>query len=233
MNSHPVVNFLRGNWSLGLLIVALLALRWTIVEPYVVPSPSMEPTLKIGDRLYALKCAYDIKIPFTDIPLLKTGSVKRGDVILFRAPHAPDLTYVKRAVGLPGDKLEFRNGVLFVNDQEIAKSTYPDRTDLYDIEYADKKDLYLEDLSGVKHHVILFSEGVLPESVKHELKRTVAPFYVPENHLFAVGDNRDNSSDSRMWGFVPMTNLKGKAMFRWYSSLDFKPRPERIGTLIQ
>jgi signal peptidase I len=96
--------------QLLLLILGLFALRSSLVEPYVVPTGSMEPTLKTGDRLYALKCAYDFKFPFTNRTLFHLGEVKRGDVILFQAPHRPEMTYVKRAVGLPGDRLEIQNG---------------------------------------------------------------------------------------------------------------------------
>jgi signal peptidase I len=218
---------IKQSLPLVYLVVGLLALRWTIVEPYVVPTGSMEPTLKTGDRLYALKCAYDVRLPFTDIIVLRTGEVKRGDVILFRAPHDPSITYVKRAVALAGDRIEFRQGVMYVNGQAQSKVTLTERPVMYDIEREEKKTLYLEDLTGVKHYVILNQD---PYGGPH---RDVPEITVPPDHLFAVGDNRDNSHDSRAWGFVPMQNLKGKGMFIWFSSWDFRPRPERIGTLIQ
>lgn len=205
---------LKNSLPLIYLITALLALRWTIVEPYVVPTGSMEPTLKTGDRLYALKCAYDIKIPFTEITLFRTGQVKRGDVILFLAPRDPNVTYVKRAIGLPGDKLEFRDGVLFVNGEQISKDIFPTRDIMYDIENEGRKRLYVENLTGKRHYVILdsYADGA-PSRSSYEIT-------VPADHYFAVGDNRDNSWDSRAWGFVPMSHLKGKAMFIWYSSWD-------------
>lgn len=206
--------FIQSSLPLVYLILALFALRWTIVEPYVVPTGSMEPTLKTGDRLYALKCAYDIRLPFTDIILFRTGRVKRGDVILFRAPRDPSITYVKRAIGLPGDKLEFRNGALFVNGKEAEKNLFPNRDVMYDIENESRKRLFLEDLTGVKHYVILDSY----HDDSHN--RSLEEITVPEGHYFAVGDNRDNSYDSRAWGFVPEESLKGKAMFIWYSSWD-------------
>jgi signal peptidase I len=216
----------RENWlPLIYLIVGLLALRWTIVEPYVVPTGSMEPTLKPGDRLYALKCAYDVRLPFTDFILFKVKPVKRGDVILFRYPRDPSVTYVKRAVGVAGDTVEMREGVVYVNNQEVAKAPTDDRTVMYDIDRESEKTLYIETLNGVRHYVILDNE--MP------FKRNFGPVTIPPGYLFASGDNRDNSSDSRVWGFVPEDYLKGQAMFIWYSSKDWKPRFERIGTLIQ
>jgi len=214
------------------LIAALLAVRSSIVEPYVVPTGSMEPTLKTGDRLYALKCAYDVRVPILEwiFPtdgwtLFRTSAVKRGDVILFIAPHNPSVTYVKRAIGLPGDKLEFRQGALFVNGKQMVKGEHPREPVMYDIERKFDKTLFIENLDGVKHYVIL-------DSV-YQPHRDFPEITVPPEHLFAVGDNRDNSLDSRSWGFVPMKNLKGRAMFIWFSSWEWRIRPERLGTLIQ
>jgi signal peptidase I len=224
--------YVKSALPLIYLIIALFALRWSVVEPYVVPTGSMEPTLKPGDRLYALKCAYDVRFPFSEKILFKTGTVKRGDIILFRAPLKPDVTYVKRAVGIPGDRIRFQDGVLYVNDQEIQKSPLTDRSIMYDIEYRDDKSVYIEDFLGVKHYVILDNE--------RPNKRNMPEITVPDGHYFAVGDNRDNSYDGRSWGdedptkvFVPAESLKGRAIFIWYSSVDFKPRLERIGTLLQ
>ena len=225
------IQLLKDQLPLVWLIIALFALRWTIVEPYVVPTGSMEPTLKPGDRLYALKCAYDVRFPFTNLVLFKIRSVKRGDVILFRAPHDPDVTYVKRAVGIPGDKISLHGGKLYVNGQEMPKSIFPNREIMYDIEHKEDKLLFEENLTGVKHYVIL-DEG-RPMNRDFPPDFGVESITVPPDSLFAVGDNRDNSHDSRAWGFVPMENMKGQAMFLWFSSWNWRVRPERIGTLIQ
>lgn len=216
---------IRNSLPFIYLVIALLALRWTVVEPYVVPTGSMEPTLKPGDRLYALKCAYDIRFPFTDWVLINTGEVKRGDVILFRAPRDPSITYVKRAVGLPGDTIELQAGVLYINGEEQPKELASDRSIMYDIFLGEEKQLYVENLGGLPHWVILHPQ--IPQ------KRDMPPITVPPDHYFAMGDNRDNSLDSRAWGFVPKENLKGKAMFIWFSSNGIVPRFEKIGTLIQ
>lgn len=226
----------KSSLPLIYLIVALFALRWTIVEPYVVPTGSMEPTLKTGDRLYALKCAYDVRFPFTDWILFRTGDLKRGDVILFKNPTDPSITYVKRAIGLPGDKIEYRDARLFVNGEEVPRSVFPNTDIMYDIEKAEyPKTLYLETYAGVRHYMIL--QNMPPEErLWHEQKRQPMPYgevTVPPDHFFFIGDNRDNSLDSRFIGFAPMSYLKGRAMFIWFSSWDWRIRPERIGTKIQ
>lgn len=225
--------FVKESLPVIYLITALLALRWTLVEPYVVPTGSMEPTLKPGDRLYALKCAYDVRFPFTDWTLFRTGEVKRGDVFLFRNPHDTSITFVKRAVGLPGDRLRFEEGAFFVNGVEVLKNPTEERTVMYDIESQDTKTLYHEFLGAVKHYVILDRRVDRFYEEREMRHRSMKETVIPPGHYFAVGDNRDNSHDSRAWGFVPFENLKGRAMFIWYSSQNFVPRFERIGTLIQ
>lgn len=216
---------IKNGLPLVYLIIALLALRWTIVEPYVVPTPSMEPTLKPGDRLYALKCAYDVRFPFTDWVLFNIAPVKRGDVILFRAPHVPSLTYVKRAIALEGDTVEVRNGIPYVNGVAYEREPAKNLKIMYDIDRREEKSLYIETAGNVNHYMILDS-GVQNLRYRGEV-------VVPKDHVFAMGDNRDHSSDSRAWGFVPMKNMKGRAMFLWFSSWDWRIRTERVGTLIQ
>lgn len=216
------------------LVAALLALRYSIVEPYVVPTGSMEPTLKTGDRLYALKCAYDVKVPlpFVNWTLFHTGKLKRGDIVLFDSPENPSITFVKRAVGLPGDKIDFHDGRLLINGEEIVKVPHPDQSVMYDIERADEKTLYLENLTGVRHYTITMNLSPVERESQEAGMRHLSEV-VPEDQFFAIGDNRDNSSDSRYWGFAPLSYLKGKALFIWFSSWDWRIRFERIGTLLQ
>jgi len=261
MNKSPK-DYAKSALPLIYLVIALFALRWTLVEPYVVPTGSMEPTLKTGDRLYALKCAYDVRFPFTDWILFRTGALKRGDVILFRNPEEPSITYVKRAVGLPGDKIVYRNARLYINGEEVPKSVDPVTDVMYDIEEKEDKTLYIETLGGVRHYVILMNKPEMErraleaESIYRTEKeiarvnpnsnwlqrepgedpaqaRTFWQLTVPPDHFFYLGDNRDNSKDSRFGYFAPFHYLKGRAMFIWYSSWDWRVRPERIGTKIQ
>lgn len=237
INQKSPQEIFKSSLPLIYLIIALFALRWTIVEPYVVPTGSMEPTLKTGDRLYALKCAYDVRFPFTDWILFRTGELKRGDVILFRNPIDPSITYVKRAIGLPGDKIEYRDARLFVNGEEVPRSVFPNTQIMYDIEKAHfPKTLYLENYAGVRHYMILQN---MPEEVRYAHEHDMGQpmkfnnVTVPPDQFFFIGDNRDNSLDSRFIGFAPMSYLKGRAMFIWFSSWNWRVRPERIGTKIQ
>lgn len=226
----------KNSLPLIYLIVALFALRYSIVEPYVVPTPSMEPTLKKGDRLYALKCAYDFRFPFLDWTLFRFKPVKKGDVILFVAPHEPDKIYVKRAVAVAGDRVEVRSGRLFINGEEVPRVVHSNREIMYDIDNKERKTLFLETEAGVKHYAILDDQA--PNFRDFPIDPTTGaplgfPVTVPEGKVFAMGDNRDQSYDSRGWGFVPLENLKGQAMFIWFSSWDWTLRPERVGTLIR
>ncbi len=230
------------------LIIALFALRYSLIEPYVVPTPSMEPTLKKGDRLYANKAAYDLRFPFTNWVLWRFKPVKRGDVILFVAPREPDKIYVKRAVGIEGDRIEVRNGAVVVNGEEHVLEPYNQRQIMYDIDEEASKSLLTETMGGVRHHVILHNYDPRYRTIPlHEgtFQTDDGIVTVPPGHIFAMGDNRDQSYDSRGWGFVPIENLKGQAMFIWYSSWSEGPffslesfrtwhiRTERIGTLIR
>jgi signal peptidase I len=230
---------IKNSLPLIYLIIALFALRYSVVEPYVVPTGSMEPTLKTGDRLYALKCSYDVRFPFTNLILFRVRPVKRGDVILFIAPHEPDKTYVKRAVGIPGDQVEVKNGLLFVNGLEIQRVEQTDRNIMYDITDEKDKNLYVEDLTSKKHYMILDREHPNCRNYPPDAyDRCAQPglnykIQIPPDHFLAMGDNRDHSFDSRSWGLVPYENLKGQAMFIWFSSWEWRVRPERIGTLIQ
>src|SRR5262249_26856279 len=117
--------FSRENiFSLVILIVCVLAIRWSVASPYHVPTPSMEPTIKVGDRLLANKLAYGLKIPFTDIELANWARPKRGDIIVFKFPENTDLDYVKRVVGIPGDKIEVRDDILYINGQEQPRTDH-------------------------------------------------------------------------------------------------------------
>jgi signal peptidase I len=233
--------------QLGIAIVIVMFLRSSIIEPYKIPSGSMIPTLFIGDHIFVNKFSYGFKVPFTefflDKPLFVTEEKlpSRGDVIVFKFPKDPTINYIKRVVGLPGDRIQIRDKVLYVNGEEIKATklldTRPEegKTLLEGLETDDDKrtlTLYEEDLLGVKHPV-LYNNATLMNSDYQE--RTV-----PNGMLLCLGDNRDKSSDSRFWGFVPLENIKGKAMFVWLNfsftmqdQFDIDFRIGRIGTLIR
>ncbi|MES2744886.1 MAG: signal peptidase I [Bdellovibrionota bacterium] len=216
-----------GFWSpenlrqLFVFIVIILAFRWSVASPYHVPTASMEPTIKVGDRLLAYKLAYDLKVPFLDYTLVSWGDPKRGDIVVFKYPKDTDIDYVKRIVGLPGDKIRVQNNILYINGQAQERKDHDnDRSVLSDIhDNADSKTLTVEKLGDLEHWVIQDKN----ESIYSSLGKTFPPegaeyeFTVPENGYFAMGDNRDNSTDSRSWGYVPRDYIRGKALFVMWS----------------
>lgn len=204
--------------SLAILVVIVMAVRWSIASPYYVPTASMEPTIKVGDRLLAFKLAYDLKIPFTDISIASWSKVKRGDIIVFRYPKDPDLDYVKRVVGVAGDKIRLIDDVLYVNDQPQTRVNYNHKREiLRDIEdHRERKILFKETLGDKVHWTMNqkpearhFSQSSWPENGSYMI--------VPEGSVFVFGDNRDNSADSRVWGKVPLEYIHGKATFVLWS----------------
>jgi len=227
--------------QLAIAIVIVMFLRSSIIEPYKIPSGSMIPTLFIGDHIFVNKFAYGFKVPFTefflDSPLFLTQEKlpARGDVIVFKFPKDQTINYIKRVVGLPGDKFKIRDKVLYINGQEIKTEKLVDPSLEDGIENdSDRKELslYTEDLMGVKHPVLY--------NMVNLLNSDFGEITVPTGKLLCLGDNRDKSSDSRFWGFVPVENIKGKAMFVWLNfaitmedhfGVDF--RASRIGTLIR
>jgi signal peptidase I len=201
--------------SLAILIPLVFALRWSVASLYHVPTSSMEPTIKVGDRLLALKLAYNFKLPFTDIVLFDYGEVKHGDIIVFRYPKEPGTDYVKRVIGIPGDEIRIEDDIIYVNDEPRERVDHNfDRSILDDIhDPKDKKLLYQEELSEQKYWVM---QNIQSERWYTKTKwppSGLSPYKVPKDSVFVMGDNRDNSTDSRVWGEVPMSYIRGKAMF--------------------
>jgi signal peptidase I len=227
--------------QLAIAIFIVMFLRSSIIEPYKIPSGSMIPTLFIGDHIFVNKFAYGFKVPFTefflDKPIYVTHETlpARGDVIVFRYPRDESINYIKRVIGLPGDKVAIRDKVLYINDKPIEIEPLKSEELESGIENDDDRrvlTLYTEKLEGVNHPVLYNMNSLLNSDY--------GPIEVPEGKILAFGDNRDKSSDSRIWGFVPMENIKGKAMFVWLNfafqmddEFRFQFRPERIGTLIR
>jgi len=223
--------------SLFLLILAVLWLRYSVVEPYKIPSGSMIPTLKIGDHIFVNKLSYGLRIPFIG-EVAKWAEIKRGDVAIFRPPLDNGKVYIKRLVGLPGDKIRVEDTKLYINDELITKvptDFFPAMENVADNETypPDIYSLYIEDLKGVKHYVVQVKDR---EMLYHTFSMEVV---VPEGSLFFMGDNRDNSEDSRVWGFASREEVRGKAMFVWLSldwSKMFTPswiRFSRFGKVVK
>lgn len=192
---------LRATWRQALLgfftpILILFTVRWLLIEPYVIPSGSMIPTLLIHDHIFVNKLAYGIHVPFSQKWIVNWKIPNRFDIIVFRYPQNPEIFYVKRVLGLPGDRISVRQGEVLINGEAISQK----KTDETGFEYYDEQG-----------HTVRYLNHA--DSEYNE-------FVVPEGHLFAMGDNRDQSSDSRFWGAVPLDHLIGRASFIWLSCRD-------------
>ena len=205
--------------SIGVAIAVALLLRAFVVEAFQIPSGSMIPTLEVGDHIFVSKFSYGLSIPFTDTKILQYGEPKRGDVIVFKWPVDTSTDYIKRVVGLPGDTVEVRQGQLFVNGNEIHRERVPVRCHYSEISTAGVPDdhdceHWLETLGTKVHDTILE-----PSHPAADHPRLV----VPAGEVFVMGDNRDNSYDSRKWGTVKMNLIKGRALIIWWSRGNSKP----------
>lgn len=205
-------------------ILLVLFLRSFLYEPFKIPSGSMMPTLLVGDFILVNKFAYGIRLPVLDTEILDFGKPERGDTVVFRYPNDPSLDYIKRAVGLPGDEIAYFNKTLTINGQIIEKLPQGQYTGPgYDL-LNSAVNVYQENIG--KHRF-----GTLEQPVKQGLEGVIR---VPDGHYFMMGDNRDNSNDSRYWGFVSQENLVGRADYIWMS-WDAEAnwiRSERLGKKI-
>jgi signal peptidase I len=186
-------------------ILAVLLLRSFLVEPFRIPSGSMMPTLLVGDFILVNKYTYGIRLPVINRKVIGIGEPERGDVVVFRYPKDPGTDYIKRVVGLPGDHVQYRNKVLYINGEQIAQVPAGTYIGSGSGLSASGASLRLEQLGDVQHEILI-------EAHKPNLE---TDFRVPEGEYFVMGDNRDNSNDSRFWGTVPEENLVGRAFLIW------------------
>ncbi|MFM2479494.1 signal peptidase I [Celerinatantimonas sp. MCCC 1A17872] len=206
-------------------LLVVLILRSFLYEPFQIPSGSMKPTLLVGDFILVEKFAYGLKDPIFNDTLIPTGQPKRGDIIVFKYPRNPKLDYIKRVVGLPGDKVIYKDKQLTIVPKcEQDKCPAPikvTRELLAQGQFHERGyplDTYQEQLGKVSHRILINPYLADNPSTYFQQDGTDSTeFIVPDGEYFAMGDNRDNSEDSRYWGFVPAHNLVGRAVAVWIS----------------
>jgi signal peptidase I len=225
------------DWTAGLfpVLAVVFVLRSFIYEPFKIPSGSMIPTLWIGDLILVDKFTYGIRVPVFHQQLTTGNRPQRGDVVVFRHPPQPTRDYIKRVIGVPGDEVSYLNKQLSINGKPVAATALPEFLDPDTQSYNKHFEESLDD----RKHRILVREGA-PASVfrsyddfpfrnncRYSVEGVVCK--VPDGHYFMMGDNRDNSEDSRFWGFVPQSHLVGRAKWVWMNFSHFG----RIGTKIE
>ncbi len=219
-------------------IMTVLLIRSVVAEPFRIPSGSMVPTLAIGDHILVTKYSYGLRWPITRIPMTELDAPDRGDVVVFIFPESSEgklshwldipfppfntLDYVKRVVGLPGETIEVKNNVIYID------GTIQERSHVAKYDFVDDRCRSIptrefeENLDGVEHAVL--------NATRYGLRMgDYGPTTVPDGHVFVMGDNRDHSADSRVWGMVPLRNIKGKARRIWLSYDQCKPGMPMLG----
>ncbi len=207
------------------IILIVLVLRSFLAEPFRIPSGSMLPTLQVGDFILVNKFSYGIRLPLFGLKVIDIDEPARGDVVVFRFPEDPSVDYIKRIVGLPGDTIRYQNKTVYINGQPAEQKSEGIYTGMGEGIRVSGASLRTEHLGDIDHRILVqtsrrFSEG---------------EFIVPAGRYFVMGDNRDNSNDSRFWGTVPEENLVGKAFMIWmnWDSSISSVHWNRIGMRIQ
>jgi len=206
-------------------ILAVLILRSFLIEPFRIPSGSMMPTLLSGDFILVNKFTYGIRLPVLNSKVLALGDAERGDVVVFRYPKNPSVDYIKRVIGVPGDTISYFGKQLYVNGELAKQTALGTFTTTGEGLHMTGTDRRMENLAGIEHE-ILVDRG--RGSMEGE-------YIVPEGQYFVMGDNRDNSNDSRVWGFVPDENLVGRAFMIWmnWDGVQNRVSWERVGNIIK
>ncbi len=222
LNLPVIVEYAKSFFPIFLIV---LILRSFIFEPFKIPSGSMMPTLLIGDFILVNKYDYGVRLPVLHNKIIDNKTPERGDIVVFRYPEDPSIPFIKRVVGLPGDKITYRDKTLYINDISVTQSMNGRYNAHGSGLMMDGVSLRIEHLGDTDHEIL-----VSPDRLSQELE-----VRVPKGHYFVLGDNRDNSKDSRFWGFVPDENLVGRAFMIWMNwdtkngGVDF----HRIGTIIK
>jgi signal peptidase I len=221
INPPFLVDYATSLWPVFLIVFLI---RSFIFEPYIVPSGSMLPTIQLGDFLFVNKFAYGVHLPFFGTTLIQTGEPHTGDVVVFKSPVNPQTDFIKTVIGVPGDTISYINKQLFINGQPVAvnfvqTTMEPNNANLGSVIVQE----YTNDLGGHVHSV--YTSPAIPAINFTDL-------VIPKGEYFCMGDNRDNSDDSRFWGFVSEKQLIGKAtyIFLSYDTQAHHIRWSRIGT---
>jgi signal peptidase I len=221
-NEPVVVEYARSFFPIVLIVFLL---RSFLAEPFRIPSASMMPTLLIGDFLLVNKFTYGIRIPVINKKIIEINEPERGDIVVFRFPKDPTVDYIKRVIGLPGDKVAYYDKKLYINDtpvDQVSLGSYQGVGQGQDMTGSEHLE---ESLTGLEHSILIRNEAPTVEGT----------YVIPAGNYFVMGDNRDNSNDSRYWGTVPEENLVGKAFFIWMN-WDWQHKGVgfgRIGTVLK
>lgn len=205
-DSVPEPWYVEYSKSFFPVLLFVLVLRSFIAEPFRIPSGSMLPTLEVGDFILVNKFSYGLRWPVFNNKFIEIGEPQRGDVVVFRFPEDPRIDYIKRVVGLPGDRIEYIDKQLVINGNPVALE-FVEPYDRIIIRGGGVSRVYTEKLPNKEHAILLYPRVRSPFQDSVEV--------VPDGHYFVMGDNRDDSRDSRAWGFLPEKNLVGKAFFVW------------------
>jgi signal peptidase I len=248
----PAVSKKKWLWenfvSLGSALLLVLVIRSSVIEPFKIPSGSMIPTLLVGDQIFVNKFAYGLRVPLTDwigskpLYFFRTEGPSRGDVIVFKYPDNPDFYYIKRVIGIPGDTIEVKQKRVYVNGKPFEQSALgpEESAKTYD-SLENKTSEGNREFLKVVHEKFDHTTGTIMTNDLRLTPETMGKVTVPADSYFVMGDNRDNSKDSRFWDsthFVPFENVKGKAFLIWLSfwvdfdTFDVTVNPSRIGTVI-
>lgn len=220
-NENFIITWAYDFWPV---LAVVMVLRSFLYEPFNIPSDSMVPTLETGDFILVNKFEYGVRLPIINSKIIDVGSPERGEVAVFRYPPQPSISYIKRIVGLPGDHIVYDHGQLSINGEKVTKTP---------IQFSREKD-NLDTPTSIYHQETLGAHTFTMRELEGVNVARQAPFLnyvdngkysaenglywevkVPDGHYFAMGDNRDQSADSRFWGFVPEENLTGRAFYIW------------------
>jgi len=207
-------------------VLIVLLLRSFLFEPFRIPSGSMMPTLLVGDFILVNKFSYGVRLPVLNTKVIEVSEPKRGDIVVFRFPKQPSIDYIKRVIGLPGDRIAYYDKKVYVNGQPAAQVSLGSYHGVGQGSNMTGSEHLEEDLLGVQHSILIHHGTSTIEDV----------FVVPQGQYFVMGDNRDNSNDSRYWGTVPEANLVGKAFLIWMNFDVESPgfiAINRLGTVLQ